>query len=693
MPLARVVVSIFFINFAIMKKFNLHFALLVMSVFSMNVFAKTDDLLPKPQVVDVDKSKPGFKLERHIAVDNPTGYDFMLQRFVDESSSSAEDEKPGVVSVNYVDAVDGAFNHQLKGFPDESYRLKVTPDTIYVTVATPSGLKRAAATLSQLALDTNVIDAVEILDFPAFKLRGYLHDVGRSFISIDELKREIDLLSRFKINTFHWHLTENQAWRFAIDKFPQLTADSVTTRLPGKYYTPEECRELEAYAAERGVIVIPEIDMPGHSAAFRRAMGHSMQTDEGVEELKTIIESVADAFPLAPYLHIGGDEERITYPNFLETMMDKVHSTGKMVIVWNPIYGVNLNNLKGYDMTQMWGTMGRLVPGVPNIDCRYNYANHFDVLADIAGIYNSSIYYSDKGTPDIAGSISAYWNDRQLPTERDIILQNSFYPAVLATAERAWVGGGEEYIETGGTTMFPATNKLTEFSDWERRLLRYKDSWLADEPVPYVKQTNITWRITEPFANGGDANASFEPEKVLKKSYMVNGDTIGTRDVVGGAVYLRHVWGPNLLGLFGDAKLNQTAYAWTWVYSPKAQKAGALIEFQNYSRSERDMAPDAGKWDRKGSRLWLNDVEIEAPHWQNAGKPVDNESLLLDENLTIREPMAVDLKKGWNKVFIKLPYVEAPGVRLNKWMFTFVLTEPDGSRALDGLVYSPDKKR
>lgn len=660
---------------------------------TQSVFSLTNDLLPKPQNLNLLTESNSFSLKRNVEVVGPN--DFMLSRFVKEAFAETEPKvkmKNGVIRVEMVDSIPGAFNHQLPGYPNESYSLSVGPDTIKILAVDPVGIKRAATTLMQLALGADEIEAMEIVDYPAFKLRGYLHDVGRSFISIDELKREIDLLSRFKINTFHWHLTENQAWRFGVDKYPELTADSVTTRIPGKYYTPQECRELEAYAAERGVIVIPEIDMPGHSAAFRRAMGHSMQTDEGVEKLKEILESVAEAFPLAPYIHIGGDEERITYPNFLETMMDKVHSLGRKVVVWNPIHGVDLNKLGGFDMTQMWGTFGKLVPGVANIDCRYNYANHFDALADIAGIYNSSIYYVPQGTPEVAGSISAYWNDRQLPTERDIILQNSFYPAVLATAERAWIGGGEEYIETGGTTMFPNTSKLADFADWERRLLKYKDSWLADQPVPYVAQTNINWRITEPFANNGDSSASFEPEKTLKTSYLFNGDTIATHDVVGGAVYLRHVWGKIVPGLFGDAPLDNTSYAWTWVYSPKAQKAGALIEFQNYSRSERDMAPDAGQWDRKGSRLWLNDVEIVAPNWQNAGKPVDNESLLLDENLTIREPMVVDLQEGWNKVFVKLPYVKAPGVRLNKWMFTFVLTDLDGKHALEGLVYSPDKK-
>ena len=109
------------------------------------------------------------------------------------------------------------------------------------------------------------------------------------------------------------------------------------TRFPGVFYTQEQCRDVEDYAAERGVLVIPEIDMPGHSQAFERALGYSMQTDQGIETLKKILEEVATTFPKAPYIHIGADEKAITYANFLKIMTDKVHSLGKKVVVWNPI--------------------------------------------------------------------------------------------------------------------------------------------------------------------------------------------------------------------------------------------------------------------------------------------------------------------------------------------------------------------
>ena len=131
-----------------------------------------------------------------------------------------------------------------------------------------------------------------------------------------------------------------------------------------------------------------------------------------------------------------------------------------------------------------------------------------------------------------------------------------------------------------------------------------------------------------------------------------------------------------------------TAWAETRVFSPDSQKVGALIELQNYSRSEQDSVPDYGRWDLKGSRIWLNGVEVLAPIWQHHARRLDNETPLADENMTARKPVILHLEKGWNTVRLLLPYGPAPGIRLNKWMFTFVFTDPEGRRALD-LDYEP----
>lgn len=604
----------------------------------------------------------------------------------------------------------------LKGYANEAYILKVTSRNILIQYVDTIGAIRAVQTLAQLAQKGGTsgihLPQVDIQDWPAFNVRGYMHDVGRSFLSVEELKRQIDLFSRFKVNTFHWHLTENQAWRLEIKSFPQLTQAKNMTRFAGKFYTQSQVREVIDYARIRGVYVIPEVDMPGHSQAFERAMGHSMQTDVGVEELKTILNEVCALFHDAPYIHIGADEKDITYNkngrNFVQLMIDHVKSQGQRAMIWNPIHTVNIAK-SGAEMTQMWSSHGQAIPGIANIDCRYNYTNHFDVFADLVGIYKSNIYYQSTGTKEVAGAITAPWNDRLTATEDDILRQNNHYAVTIATAERAWKGGGKQYIETGGTTLPNTGEEYEEFADFERRFLHHKATTLATvrHQIPYVKQSHVRWYITEGFPNEGDTTRVFPPEQApqqttpLPNIYTYKGKTYKARIGTGASIYLRHTWGNNVIPTFYGTKtnpqFNQTAYAWTYIYSPTTQRVQAHIEFQNYGRSERDRAPEVGLWDRKGSKIWLNDIEIKAPVWKNAGLDIswsrvgDYEKPLQDENFTARPAISIQLKEGWNKVFIKLPFIDLSrrGVRLNKWMFTFALVDEQTGEAVNNLRYSP----
>ena len=685
----------------------------------------TSLLMPKPQ--QLTETAANFDLSRGVALTDPTSSTLLASLFTLEEGAAA------TVSVALVAPDElGTFDYVLPGFDNEGYRLSVADNAITVTAATPTGVIRAAQTLMQLC-DANggrAIPGVEITDFPAFKLRGFMHDVGRSFIAFDELKREIDLLSRFKVNVFHWHLTDNQAFRFESRRYPQLNSPASMTRFAGNYYTQAQCTELEAYAAERGVIIIPEIDMPGHSKAFTTAMGYEMRSPDGRAALKQLLDELAAAFPLAPYIHIGCDEAGTTAEFVNEMSLYVKQNLGRRCIVWNPISGVAISRvtLPHIAMTEMWSTAGKKIDGLPNIDCRYNYVNHFDVFADLVGIYKSNIYYSQRGSSEVAGAISAIWNDRKTPSEADIIAQNGLYAHALATAERGWMGGGRQYIEGGGVVLPPTGSEYEEFADWERRFLYYKDTWLANEPIPYVRQTNVYWHISTPYPNGGYATKAFPPEVApcafppetapggFPPEAAPGGFPAGTSTppapsipptsssapapppapetptlAVGAGIYLRHTWGNIVPGLLHDPQPNTTAYAWTYVWSPAPQRAGALIEFQNYSRSENDPAPDTLQWDRKGSRVWLNGEELLPPAWDNSRRTITSEVELRNENFPARSPIQVSLQAGWNKVLLKLPYVAAPGVRLNKWMFTFVLTDTTGRHALDGIVYSPTK--
>lgn len=172
---------------------------------------------------------------------------------------------------------------------EEAYQVEITQTKVAVKSVTAVGAYRALQTLQQLVRKENgkyFLPTCQITDWPAFRMRGLMQDVGRSYISMAELKREIDLLSRFKINVFHWHLTENQAWRLESKVYPELNASENMTRMPGKYYTQEEAKELVEFCKQRHVMLIPEIDMPGHSEAFVRTFHTDMQSEKGMAILK-----------------------------------------------------------------------------------------------------------------------------------------------------------------------------------------------------------------------------------------------------------------------------------------------------------------------------------------------------------------------------------------------------------------------
>ena len=591
-------------------------------------------LLPKPQLYKdtgknftmgkVKLSTPVLRSEWEVFIMNAGG------EIVEHSSS--------VIEVELVPSIEEARLNRA-----EAYRLSVSNKRIKIEAVTEQGVYWAMQTLRQLERKKGKRSSVagcEIVDWPAFRIRGFMQDVGRSYISMEELKREIEILSRFKINVFHWHLTENQAWRLESKIFPMLNDSVNTIRMPGKYYTLEEARDLVDFCKKHQVLLIPEIDMPGHSAAFVRAFRHDMQSPEGMKILKLLLDEVCETFDV-PYLHIGTDEVEFTNPHFVPEMVAYVRSKGKKVISWNPGWHYKPGEI---DMTHLWSFRGKAHPGIPAIDSKFHYLNHFDVFGDIVALYNSRIYDQAEGSEDIAGTILALWHDRLIDNEWNLVIENGLYPNMLAIAERAWRGGGTEYFDGLGTILPPEdTEAFKEFADFEKRMLWHKEHTFKGYPFAYVKQTNVKWNITDAFPNGGDMDKVFPPEQELKDTYHYNGNTYGVRQAIGAGIYLRHVWGTFVPGFYADPKEDHTAYAYTWVYSPKDQEVGLWAEFQNYSRSEMDLAPLQGKWDYKGSRIWINDREIMPPVWTATHQVKSNEIPLGNENCVARSPLAVHL--------------------------------------------------
>lgn len=581
--------------------------------------------------------------------------------------------------VNAKMAVEERIVAQIDGakFQEEAYHLSITPKKIILEATTPKGMYWGRQTLEQLKYTKNKktwVPQCDITDWPAFRIRGFMHDVGRSYIPVEELKREISLLSRYKINVFHWHLTENQAWRLECRKYPQLNAPENMEREKGKFYTLDEARQLVEFCKQHQVLLIPEIDMPGHSAAFERTFKTDMQSEKGTQILKDIIDEVCATFDV-PYLHIGTDEVQFTNPDFVPMMVKYIRDKGKKVISYNPGWNYKPGEI---DMMQLWSYRGKAQKGIPAIDCRYHYANHFDTYADLVAMFNSRIYNQPEGSDDLAGCIIAFWNDRFIDNTPQLLAENNFYPYMLTLAERAWRGGGNCYFDGKGTLLWEdEPEQLAAFREFEHRLLWQKKTWLKEVPFPYVRQTQSEWQITDAFPNGGDLNKVFPPEEKEDSVYQYEGKTYKTRKVIGNGIYLRHVWGTLVPGFYANPQENHTAYATRWIYSPKERKAKLALEFQNYSRSESDLAPRQGTWDYKCSRAWLNGQEIMPPVWENTNTERSNEITLKNENYMSRPAIDITLKKGWNKLMLKLPVgkFSSRETRLVKWMFTAALVD------------------
>ena len=575
------------------------------------------------------------------------------------------------VEEKYVSQIEGA------KFQEEAYHLSITRKGILLEATTPKGMYWGRQTLEQLKYTKNKktwVPQCDITDWPAFRIRGFMHDVGRSYIPVEELKREISLLSRYKINVFHWHLTENQAWRLESKRYPQLNAPENMEREKGKFYTLDEARQLVEFCKQHQVLLIPEIDMPGHSAAFERTFKTDMQSEKGTLILKDIIDEVCATFDV-PYLHIGTDEVQFTNPDFVPMMVKYIRDKGKKVISYNPGWNYKPGEI---DMTQLWSYRGKAQKGIPAIDCRFHYANHFDTYADLVAMFNSRIYNQPEGSDDLAGCIVAFWNDRFIDNTPQLLAENNFYPYMLTLAERAWRGGGNCYFNGKGTLLWEdEPEQLAAFKEFEDRLLWQKKTWLKEVLFPYVCQTQSEWQITDAFPNGGDLNKVFPPEEKEDSVYQYEGKTYKTRKIIGNGIYLRHVWGTLVPGFYANPQENHTAYATRWIYSPKERKAKLALEFQNYSRSESDLAPRQGTWDYKCSRAWINGKEIMPPVWENTNTGRSNEITLKNENYMSRPAIDITLKKGWNKLMLKLPVgkFSSKETRLVKWMFTAAILD------------------
>jgi hypothetical protein len=581
---------------------------------------------------------------------------------------------------------------------DEAYILDVDSDSIRLSALSPKGLFRGLQTLHQLAVTDQGVTYVAgctIVDWPAFAIRGFMQDVGRNFMPLPLLKEQIDVMAAYKFNVFHLHLTDNPGWRLESKKYPQLHAASSMSRWPGKYYTQTDFLELVNYCAERYITLIPELDIPGHCEAFRKAFAMDSMSDPRVQPiLLDLVDELCNLVPKEkmPYIHLGTDEvwhkNEKPEPELLSALEDRIRFHKREVIVWRPGQQIEKDRTS---ITQLWSSAGKPKDGHRYIDSRLNYLNHLDPLAGVAQLYFDRICGAAHGDSLRMGGILCCWNDNNVTNEYDIIRQNPVYPGLLTYSETSWKGQPVDFADKYLAKIpGPDSPLYEEFRDFESRLTRHRDLYFQGKPFPYVKQSEIVWKIIGPFDNGGDLNRSFPVEKDSQENYTVDGKKFSwTGPYYGGTIHVRHFFG--FPSWFSEKK--GTVYAKTYIWSPKDQEVGCWIGFQDWSRSGGRRGgpfPQQGEWHTTNAKVWVNGEIVQPPVWKNPGLAEKTEDIpFSDENYFFRNPSKITLRKGWNTVLLKVPQ----GGTSWKWMFTFVPVDGYGKgvHEIERLIYSTEK--
>jgi len=371
---------------------------------------------------------------------------------------------------------------------DEGYDLTVTRDSVRVVAYRPAGLFRATQTIRQLlpaTIESDMkigngrwaIPALTISDQPRFAWRGAMLDVARHFFTVDEVKQYLDLLALYKLNVLHLHLSDDQGWRIEIKSRPELTAVGSKTQVgggPGGFYTQADFADIIRYAQDRHIMIIPEIDMPGHTnaalSAFpalscsRRPSVLYTGTDVGwstfcVENegsyalIDDIVREIAGMSP-APFFHMGGDEvEALTpaqYALFVERVQDIVNKHGKQLIGWEEILHAKL---KSGSVLQQWRNDSLsttlheggkvIVSGARRtyLDMKYTRATELGLtwaaIIEVRDAYdwNPGAYVKRVNENDILGLEAPMWSE----TVRNMTaVEYLAVPRIQAIAEVGW---------------------------------------------------------------------------------------------------------------------------------------------------------------------------------------------------------------------------------------------------------------
>lgn len=494
-------------------------------------FAPTDlrseALIPKPLEIIADSGAFGLDQYSGIFTDPDNGYDqtaaFLLEKLKEQTGLHLQLNPPA-------DAT-GERNIYLRKTTDkewsgkEAYTLRITADSVLLTAGTEEGAFRGIQTLRQLIPQASVdtlaphplwpIPTGWIRDEPNFSYRGSMLDVARHFFSVEDVKKYIDLLAYYKINVLHLHLTDDQGWRIEIKSWPRLTEVGGSTEVGGEaggFYTQEEYKELVAYAAERHMTVIPEVDMPGHTNAasvsypFLNGNGKTPELYEGTRVgfstfdtrkdtvyafIDDVVREIAALSP-GPYFHIGGDESHVTekddYIYFVNRVEKIVQKYGKRMIGWDEIATADVDSTS---IAQFWASEENAKMAVDKglkiivspakkayLDMQYDtlskHGLHWAayIPVDTAYVWTPESYAPGVPRDQILGVEAPLWSETISNIDE---LEYLAFPRVIGYSELSW-----------------STEENRDWEDYKGRLGR-QAPFLDRMDVKYYPSERIEW--------------------------------------------------------------------------------------------------------------------------------------------------------------------------------------------------------
>ena len=449
-------------------------------------------LIPTPQKVEPGSGDP-FTVGPETAIYVPEG-DKEAQRIgaflADVIGLAAGPSRPVVKPESAQPAGGIHLRLSAKTGPD-GYEINVDASGATINAARHPGLFYGVQTFRQLLpafVEFSAVRAdksrpiqvppVRITDNPRFEWRGAMLDVARHFFSVDEVKRYIDLIALYKFNRLHLHLADDQGWRIEIKSWPNLTTHGGSTEVgggPGGYYTQAQFGEIVAYARERFIAIVPEIDMPGHTNAALASYaelncdGKARELYTGIEVgfsalcvdkdvtyrfIDDVVREIASLTP-TPYFHIGGDEVKTLTPQqyvqFIERVQKIVQSHGKYVVGWDEIAPAALLPTT---IVQHWRPDGaptaavskgaKVIMSVANrayLDMKYDNSTpiglNWAANIEVRDAYDWDPATIVKGIPEssLLGVEAPIWTET-LASIRDV--EYMAFPRLLAIAEIGW---------------------------------------------------------------------------------------------------------------------------------------------------------------------------------------------------------------------------------------------------------------